>query len=1279
MMNRTLYLIILLLSLIELIPSANAQNNNYISNRAPLNEVPYISLPLGSIQAQGWLQKQLQLQKDGLTGYSETLYNSANDLGKDCDWLGGSGDSWERAPYYVKGLVALAYTLKDQLLINKAQKWIDWSLHSQDESGFFGPQKNRDWWARMPMLYAIKDYYEATKDKRVIPFLTKYFRYQLSQLDEKPMDNWGKARAGDNIEIAFWLYNHTGDAFLLMLADKLHEQAYDWSHILAENTFNDFGNEFYPKHNVNVPQGIKMPAIYYQKSNKTEDRNAYFVGSDHLMHDHGQPMGMQSGNEMLGGKSSLTGLEMCSIVEQMQSCETMQMILGDVAIGDQLEKVAFNALPGGVTKDFKGLQYYTQANQVKSTLGNHGFGQQYDNGLMPGPYSGYGCCRFNLHMGWPYFVKNMWAATKDNGLAAMAYGPSKVSALVGESVPVTVEEITNYPFEESLIFKISTKQQVKFPLKLRIPNWCKNPVIKVNGKKQKQVKSGEFYTITREWNNNDQVELVLPMSVSVNKEFNHSISVQRGPLVYALKMDESWIVKNDYGNGFKEYQVLPKSNWNYALVIDSKNPEKSISVNKKDMPENPFEQSSTPVTLTVNAKKTDDWHLALHGLTACDPPYSPIESSYPTEEIELVPFGAENIRVTCFPVLGNPDINSDELTEDFNDGNYEGWVEYGGSWMVKDKVLNACKVEGRQGSKAIETSTKFSDFVYNVKLKVNESGDGGVMFRASDVSLGADDFKGYYVGISAESKQIILGKSDGRWHLIKNVSEDIQKDKWYHLKVEATGSQIKVFLDNMNESKLEAKDHSFSKGMIGVRAYRALASWDDVHVIKSNLIANETSDNKENNDEEISVNKTFPELSNYPDGIVSQVYNSGPGMAIDQDAETTEDSKMLVVSNTSQATFTSYIDELQECGLTQISVTNTDDNVYYTLKSKNHLYYLYYTISKSQVRFIQDKSSRTLLSELDAEKQGTGSTEFYLYSLDYTHGEGQTNKTDYWKIDCGTLLIIKLKDNSLFLVDAGHERQSSDAALEGLMNFMYQITGQEEGSTINIRGWFYSHAHGDHVYMTYPLLEKYHQALNIESVLFNFPSFHTMRGGYDAGTFLMKKAINSYYPNCKYVKLHTGQQFSLQGVDFNVLFTHEDGVSSEGVNTIGNFNDTSTILSVTMDGKKIVLLGDTDGIGQANMLNMYSSETLKSDCVQTSHHGYNNVTPLYNAIKAPLVLFCNSKENAKDNNMNKYKGAKEATSNTIALFADPNTYKITVENGEFKTEAIPSYRDSIKK
>ncbi|HEY6915862.1 MAG TPA: hypothetical protein VI413_14385, partial [Paludibacter sp.] len=148
---------------------ANAGNTNYTSNRSPLIEVPYTPLPIGVVQADGWLLKQLQLQNEGLTGNSEIIYS---ELGSNSAWLGGNAanSDWERPAYYVKGLVGLAYTLNDAGLKTKAQKWVNWALNSQLASGNFGPTTNTDWWPRMPMLYAIRDFYEATNDARVIPF-----------------------------------------------------------------------------------------------------------------------------------------------------------------------------------------------------------------------------------------------------------------------------------------------------------------------------------------------------------------------------------------------------------------------------------------------------------------------------------------------------------------------------------------------------------------------------------------------------------------------------------------------------------------------------------------------------------------------------------------------------------------------------------------------------------------------------------------------------------------------------------------------------------------------------------------------------------------------------------------------------------------------------------------------------------------------------------------------------------------------------------------------------
>lgn len=808
----------------------NAGNKNYISNKSPLLDVPFTALPLGTVRADGWLLKQLQLQKEGLTGCAEILYSSDNDLGAKSDWLGGSGDSWERVPYYVKGLVALAYTLQDDSLISKTQKWINWSLDNQQADGFFGPKGNNDWWPRMPMLYAICDYYGATSDKRVIPFLTKYFQYELNNIDHRPLFSWSKSRGGDNIEIVLWLYNHTGDTFLLTLADKLKNQTYDWTDIFLNNKFMYFGSDFQTKHNVNIAQAMKMPTIYFQKSKSENDKNAFVKGLTSLLHDYGQPEGIQSGNEMISGKSAMTAVELCSIVEQMQSCETAQMILGDALIGDQLEKLTYNALPGALNKDITGLQYYTQANQVKSQSGNYNFAQEYDNGLLPSAWSGMGCCRFNFHMGWPYFVKNMWSATTDNGLAAMAYGPCHLTAKVADGQMVTIKEETNYPFDEHLNFTLITDKSVEFPLGLRIPAWCKNPQIEVNGVLQYGIKSGQFFTIKRLWSNQDKVVLKLPMQVILNDEVNHSVSIQRGPLVYSLKIKEDRALRADFGNGFKEYNILPLSDWNYALVLNKNNPEASVKLKKSVMPENPFVQATTPVSLIVNAKKVSMWGYTLNNLFACDPPVSPVQTTETTEQITLIPFGSETLRLTCFPVVGKSGRRPKTFHEDFSNSDLTHWVNYSGSFFVQNGEYVSTNVEGRQGSKSVQTSTSFSDFTYDAKVQVGSIGDGGLIFRASKFSLGADEYNGYYLGINAENKSVILGKANGEWNLLKVLPMNIEANKWYQIRVIAKGTNLKIYIGDMTTPKIDFIDASFLSGSIGVRSYNAITRWDDITV-----------------------------------------------------------------------------------------------------------------------------------------------------------------------------------------------------------------------------------------------------------------------------------------------------------------------------------------------------------------------------------------------------------------------------------------------------------------
>ena len=205
-----------------------------VKNRGPLEAKAFNPLPLTSIKPEGWLRRQLEIQADGLTGHLDEFWP---DVGPNSGWLGGTGESWERGPYYTDGLVPLAYLLGDARLIAKANKWVEWTLTHQRPDGSIGPEKNKDWWPIMVMLKALTQYQEATGDPRVIPLMERYFKYQAAHLEGRPLHEWARFRWADEVLSVLWLYNRTGDPSLLDLARTLEKQGYDWSGELADFPF----------------------------------------------------------------------------------------------------------------------------------------------------------------------------------------------------------------------------------------------------------------------------------------------------------------------------------------------------------------------------------------------------------------------------------------------------------------------------------------------------------------------------------------------------------------------------------------------------------------------------------------------------------------------------------------------------------------------------------------------------------------------------------------------------------------------------------------------------------------------------------------------------------------------------------------------------------------------------------------------------------------------------------------------------------------------------------
>jgi hypothetical protein len=639
--------------------SAQAENPSamVIKNRAPLAQNAFYTLPLGAVRPSGWLKKQMQIQANGLSGHLDETWT---DVGSNSGWLGGSGESWERGPYFLDGLVPLAYLLNDARLKAKAQKFVEWSLTHQASNGMIGPSGNNDWWPRMVMLKALAQYQEATGDPRVIPALSRYFAYQLSALPGRPLRDWGKFRWQDNALIAIWLYNRTGDPELLELVHLLHAQGHDWqaqfsdfkftqrvtSEMIKLNQGQGLADLALSTHGVNNGQALKAAPVWSLISNSDLDRAGFQQMLSALDRYHGLPNGMFSCDEHLAGRNPSQGSELCTVVETLFSLEQSLAILGHATIGDRIETIAFNALPGTFTDDMWAHQYDQQPNQVEVSLHRKPWTTNGPESNLYGLEPNFGCCTANFHQGWPKFAASLWMSSNDGGVVATIYSPCEVRTMV-RNTEVHILEETEYPFRESVRIKIEPATALSFPLRLRIPAWVSIPVILVNGLQVDASHDAGFARIERTWKAGDVVELRLPMSPRVVRGYNDSASIVRGPLVFSFPIGESWVKLRDRGMT-ADWQVFPSSQWNYALAVSGDDIPRH-TVQELPVYESPFSINEVPVKLQVKARKVPSW-LAVDGVA--DPvPQSPVPSSEPEETITLVPYGAAKLRITAFPEL----------------------------------------------------------------------------------------------------------------------------------------------------------------------------------------------------------------------------------------------------------------------------------------------------------------------------------------------------------------------------------------------------------------------------------------------------------------------------------------------------------------------------------------------------------------------------------------------------------------------------------------------------
>jgi len=668
------------------IPDTSTKNVNYTSSHKPLLQDPLIQLPIGSIHAKGWLKTQLNLMTEGYTGH---LYEISSFLNENSGWLGGDERGWEEAPYWFRGFYDLSILTENERIDSVAHRWIEAVINSSDDDGYYGSSYNKlvisksgndsvvDLWPHMVMNDALISHYEATNDKRIIPMLTNFFKFCHNLPDnlflpkiswdyyENYREHFGDwkpriqiKRAGDFVPQIYWLFNHTGEEWLLDLALRVYQKTQPPL------------NQWLDNHVVHFMQRFRYPAQMFPLTGDDFYLNQTSFFYNQMMQTWGNmPRGAFAADERIrnGKIDPRQAFESCGIVEGNKSFYILGNITGNIEYADKIEDMTFNWLPASHTPDLKALRYLTAANMVYS-VPKMDFNNQGQHPVFAA--SMHRCCQHNTAMGWPWFTKNMWKASSDNGLVAWLYGPNEVQANVGKKgANIKIISSTSYPFSDQIEFQINLQEPVKFPLYLRLPNWAKNVELKINNEHHSiENENGRYVKIERDWKDNDQVMIEFNPEITLTEwPRTKSVSVNRGPLSYSVHINENWVKTETDQFGWDKWEILPETDWNYGLVIDNLDTDKDIRIEmKEEIPEQPWDEKRVPITLKVPVRKIATWKASVKNTV--DPlREGPVRSDENTEWIEMIPMGAAHLRLTCLPSVS--DKKNARYWEDIPDPN----------------------------------------------------------------------------------------------------------------------------------------------------------------------------------------------------------------------------------------------------------------------------------------------------------------------------------------------------------------------------------------------------------------------------------------------------------------------------------------------------------------------------------------------------------------------------------------------------------------------------------